>query len=68
MGYKINYIGLDRRRNDIGIVVDNDLKDDVVIKGNRIILVKLILGGNIINIINVYALQVRLDEHIKTQF
>ena len=37
-------------------------------KGDRIILVKLILGGNIINIISVYAPQIRLDEHIKTQF
>ena len=37
-------------------------------KGDRIILVKLVLGGNIINIISVYAPQVGLDEHIKTQF
>ena len=29
-GYKIYYIGLDRRRNDVDIVVDKDLKDDVV--------------------------------------
>ena len=57
--------------NDVGIVVDKDLKDDVVTvsrKGDRIILVKLILGGNTINIINVYAQQVGLDQRIKTQF
>lgn len=70
-GYKIYYTGLDRRRNGVGIVVDKDLKDDVITvsrKGDRIILVKLVLGGNIINIISVYAPQVGLDEHIKTQF
>ena len=46
-------------------------KDDVVTmsrKGDKIILVKLILGGNIINIISVYAPQVGLYEHIKTWF
>ena len=67
--YKIYYTGLDRRRNGVGIVVDKDLKDDVITvsrKGDRIILVKLVLGGNIINIISVYAPQVGLDEHIKT--
>ena len=50
--------------------MDKDLKDDVVTisrKGDRIILVKLVLGGNITNIISVYAPQVGLDEHIKTQ-
>jgi len=70
-GYKIYYTGLDRRRNGVGIVVDKDLKDDVVTvsrKGDRIILVKLVLGDIIINIISVYDLQVGLDEHIKTQF
>ena len=68
-GYKIYYTGLDRRRNGVGIVANKDLKDVTVSKkGDRIILVKLILWGNIINIISVYAPQVGLDEHIKTQF
>ena len=59
-GYKIYYTGLHRRRNGVGIVVDKDLKDDVITvsrKGDRIILVKLVLGGNAINIISVYAPQ-----------
>ena len=66
-GHKIYYTGLDRRRNGVGIVVDKDLKDDIVNvsrKGDIIILVKLVLGSNIINIISIYALQVELDEHI----
>ena len=71
IGYKIYYTGLDRRRNGVGIVVDNDLKDDVITvsrKGDRIILEKLVLGGNIINIISVYDSQVGLDENVKSQF
>ena len=51
--------------------MDKDLKHDVIAmsrKGDTIILAKLVLGGNIINIISVYAPQVGLDEHIKTQF
>ena len=70
-GYKIYYTGLDRRRNDVSIVVDKNLKNDVVTgsrKEDIIILVKLVLGGNIINIIGIYAPQIGLDEHIKTQF
>ena len=57
--------------NGVGIVVDKYLIDNVVTvsrKGDRIILVKLVLGGNTINIISVYTPQVGLDEHIKTQF
>ena len=70
-GYKIYYTGLDRCRNGVGIVVNKHLKDDDVSmsrKGDRIIVVKLVLGGNIVNIISVYAPQVGLDEYIKTQF
>ena len=51
--------------------MDKDLKDDVVtvsIKGDKIMLVKFVLGGNIINIISVYAAQVGLDENTNTQF
>ena len=53
LGYISYYTGIDRHRNDVGIAVDKDLKDNVVTisrKGDRIILVKLVLGDNIINI------------------
>ena len=42
-GYKIYYTGLDRRKNGVGIVMDKDLKDDVITvskKGDKIILSK----------------------------
>ena len=71
ISYKIYYTGIDRYRNGVGIVVDKDRKGDVVTvsrKGDRIILVKLVLVGNKINKISVYGPQVELDEHIKTQF
>ena len=37
-------------------------------KGNRILLVKLILSREIFNVISVYTLQVGLDESSKRQF
>jgi len=37
-------------------------------KGDRILLVKLILGREIFNFISVYAPQIRLDESSKHQF
>ena len=41
---------------------------DVRRQGDRILLVKLILGREIFNIISVYAPQVGLDESSKRQF
>ncbi|XP_058217647.1 uncharacterized protein LOC131328767 [Rhododendron vialii] len=70
-GYKLYYTSKDRHRNGVGIVVDKHLKDSVVTvtrKGDRIILVKLVLGESIVNIISAYAPQVGLDDLIKEQF
>jgi Reverse transcriptase (RNA-dependent DNA polymerase). len=55
----------------VGIIVDKNLKDDVVTvirKGDRLILIKLVLGVDIINIISAYAPQVGLDEQTKIEF
>ena len=70
-GFKIFYTGKHRHRNGVGIVVDKNLKNDIVTvirRGDRLILVKLVLGENIINIISAYAPQVGLDEFTKVQF
>ncbi|XP_058180118.1 uncharacterized protein LOC131298659 [Rhododendron vialii] len=70
-GYKLYYTGKNRHRNGVGIVVDKHLKDSVVTvtrKGDRIILVKLVIGGSIVNIISAYAPQVGLDDLTKEQF
>ena len=37
-------------------------------KGDRILLIKLILGRKIFNVLSVYAPQVRLNESSKCQF
>jgi hypothetical protein len=70
-GYKLYYTGKDRHRNGVGIIVDKHLKDSVVTvtrKGDRIILVKLVIGESIVNIISAYAPQVGLDDLTKEQF
>ena len=70
-GFKLYYSGKQRNKNGIGIIVDKNLKKDVVNvirKGDRIILIKLVIGRDIINIISAYAPQVGLDEQTKTQF
>ena len=67
-GFKLYYTGKYRNRNEVGIIVDKNFKDDIVIvirKGDKLILVKLVLGENIINIVSAYAPQVGLDEHTK---
>ena len=40
----------------------------VVSKGDRIMLVKLVIGGNIVNVISAYAPQVGLDDQTKRDF
>ncbi|KAL4184629.1 hypothetical protein AMTRI_Chr10g226480 [Amborella trichopoda] len=69
--YKLWYTGKDNNRNGGGIIVDKDLKDKVVNVsriGDRLLLIKLVLGEEIINIISAYAPQVGLDDRIKIQF
>ena len=70
-GYKLWYTGRDRNHNGMGVVINKQLLEDVVEvrrKGDRILLVKLILGKEIFNVISVYVPQVRLDESSKRQF
>jgi hypothetical protein len=58
-------------KNGIGIVLDKSLKDGVVdIKrqGDKIILVKLIVGDLVFNVISAYAPQISLNESVKMQF
>ncbi|KAL4181484.1 hypothetical protein AMTRI_Chr12g237520 [Amborella trichopoda] len=69
--YKIWYTRKDNNRNDVGIIVDKDLKDKVVsVKriGDRLLLIELVLGEEIINIISAYTPQIGLDDRIKRQF
>ena len=55
----------------MGVIIYKQLLEDTVEarrKGDRILLVKLILDREIFNVISVYAPQVGLDESSKRQF
>jgi exonuclease III len=70
-GFKLWYTGTTANKNRVGIVLNKSLKDGVVdIKrqGDRIILVKLLVGDLVFNVISAYAPQIGLNESIKRQF
>ena len=58
-------------RNGVGIVLDRQLVDEVVDirrKGVLILLIKLILGDEVLNVIGAYASQIDLNDANKRQF
>ncbi|KAJ7979012.1 Retrovirus-related Pol polyprotein LINE-1 [Quillaja saponaria] len=70
-GFKMWYTGKTRNRNGVAIIVDGNLKDEVVEikrKSDRIILVKLMIDEETFNIISAYAPQIGLDESTKKAF
>ena len=65
------YAGLDDRRSGVGILVSNKILEQVVdVKrcNDRIMLVRIVLGGEITSIISAYRPQVGLDELEKLYF
>ncbi|GMP35917.1 hypothetical protein CsSME_00008193 [Camellia sinensis var. sinensis] len=57
--------------NVVGILIAKGLMKNVVTvirKGDRIMLVKLVIRGTIVNVISAYAPQVRLDDQTKRDF
>ena len=70
-GYKLWYSGSMRHKNKVGILVDEQLKEQVVkVKrvSDRLMSIKLVIGGTTVNVISVYALQLGLDEEEKKGF
>ena len=70
-GYKLWYLGLNRAKNGVGILIGRDLVEQVVdvrCKSDRIMSIKLVVGLKIFNVVSVYAPQIRLDEGIKRLF
>ncbi|XP_061357635.1 uncharacterized protein LOC133301939 [Gastrolobium bilobum] len=64
-------VGTNKSRNGVGIMIDKSFRDkvvDVKRKGDRIILVKLVVGDLILNILSVYAPQIGLQPTDKSQF
>ena len=65
------YTGATSSRNGVGILIDRSLKDGVVDvrrRGDRIILVRIVVGDLAVNVISAYAPQVGLSESSKSQF
>ncbi|XP_059288595.1 uncharacterized protein LOC132041937 [Lycium ferocissimum] len=70
-GYKLWFSGKSRYRNGVGILVDSELRDQVVEVrriNDRMMAIKLVVGGFTLNIISAYAPQVGLDEEVKRRF
>jgi exonuclease III len=70
-GFKLWYTGNTSAKNGVGIVLDKRLKAGVVdIKrqGDRIILVKLLVGDLVFNVISAYAPKIGLNESVKMKF
>ncbi|XP_057531667.1 uncharacterized protein LOC130809848 [Amaranthus tricolor] len=64
-GYKLWYGDLDSKHNGVGILVSNDiLKQLVEVRkcNGKIILVRIVVGEEIISIVSAYGPQVGLDE------
>ncbi|KAG2629566.1 hypothetical protein PVAP13_3KG464903 [Panicum virgatum] len=70
-GFKLWYTGATPGRNGVGILIDRSLKDGVVEvrrQGDRIILIRLVVGDSVLNVISAYAPHVGLSESTKMQF
>jgi exonuclease III len=70
-GFKLWYTGTMSTKNGVGIVLDKSLKDgvmDIKRQGDRIVLVKLLVGDLVFNVISAYAPQIGFNESVKIQF
>ncbi|XP_019259361.1 PREDICTED: uncharacterized protein LOC109237502 [Nicotiana attenuata] len=70
-GFKLWVSGRERGKNRVGILVDMDLRElvlEVRWLNNRLMAIKLVVGGSTLNVISAYAPQVGLDEEIKRRF
>ena len=58
ISFKLWYTGTVANRNEVGVLIDKSLKNSVVgvrRQGDRIILVKVVIGDMVLNVISVYA-------------
>ncbi|XP_019246491.1 PREDICTED: craniofacial development protein 2-like [Nicotiana attenuata] len=70
-GYKLWYSGDAGGKNGVGILVDRDLRELVVEVrrvSDRVMAVKLLVGGLTLNVISAYAPHIGLGEEVKRQF
>ncbi|XP_071680063.1 uncharacterized protein [Lolium perenne] len=69
-GFKLWYTGTTSNKNGVGILVNKSLRDgvvDVKRQGDRMILVKLVVGDLVLNVISAYAPQVGHNESTKRE-
>uniref|UniRef100_A0A1S4B021 Craniofacial development protein 2-like n=1 Tax=Nicotiana tabacum TaxID=4097 RepID=A0A1S4B021_TOBAC len=70
-GFKLWYSGVVRGKNGVGILVDRDLRESVLEVrrvNDRLMSIKLVIGGCVLNVISAYAPQAGLDEEAKRRF
>uniref|UniRef100_A0A8I7BC79 Endonuclease/exonuclease/phosphatase domain-containing protein n=1 Tax=Hordeum vulgare subsp. vulgare TaxID=112509 RepID=A0A8I7BC79_HORVV len=69
--FKLWYTATTSNKNGVGILINKSLRDgvvDVKRQGDRMILVKLVVGDLVINVISAYAPQVGHNESTKREF
>jgi len=67
-GFKLWYLGSIKARNGVGILVDKDLVYFIVKvrrRSDRIIVIKVMVGSEVINVVSMYAPQIGLTDDIK---
>ncbi|XP_070028916.1 uncharacterized protein [Nicotiana sylvestris] len=70
-GYKLWYFRGVKGKNGVGILVDKDLRESMVEVrrvSDRLMEIKLVVGGSTLNVISPYAPQAGLDEEVKRCF
>ncbi|XP_009616857.1 uncharacterized protein [Nicotiana tomentosiformis] len=70
-GFKLRYSGREKGKNGVGILVDRELRElvgEVKRVTNRLMAIKLVVGGSTLNVSSAYAPQVGLNEEIKRNF
>ncbi|XP_019237909.1 PREDICTED: craniofacial development protein 2-like [Nicotiana attenuata] len=70
-GYKLWFSGVVKGKNGVGILVDRELRESVVEVrrvNDRLIAIKVVVGGSTLNVISAYAPQTGLDEEVKRCF
>ena len=70
-GYKLFYSGEDSKDNGVGIILSPEMKDKVVEvnrQSSRTIAMKMVVSGELFNIIAAYAQQVKHSDKVKEEF
>ncbi|XP_047256155.1 uncharacterized protein LOC124888915 [Capsicum annuum] len=70
-GYKVRYSGSDKHQNGVGILLDEELREQVVDgkrSSDKLMTIKLVIKGFTLYVFYVYDLQVGLAEEVKARF